>query len=71
MPQVAPWWDAAALNLQQCRATKSGCLFKEVCHRECYYETGADGTPRRKCVTDMQLLKMCPGRCVQGKKEFI
>ena len=63
MPEVAPWWDKAALNLQRCRA-KSDCVFKEVCHRECYYETGIDGTPRRKCVSEMQLLKLCPGRYV-------
>lgn len=62
-PDLAPWWGQIALNLQQCRASKPECVFKEVCHRECYYETGSDGTPRRKCVSEMQLLKLCPGRC--------
>lgn len=61
-PYVAPWSDKAALYLQQCRASKPDCVFKEVCHRECYYETRSDGIPRRKCVSEMQLLKLCPGR---------
>lgn len=59
MASVTPWWSH---RYELCRATKQECHYKEVCHRECFYEVGEDGTPRRKCVSNMQLLELCPGR---------
>ncbi|KAL0036154.1 hypothetical protein WJX79_006196 [Trebouxia sp. C0005] len=59
---VTPWWNSVSQQYELCRATKQKCHFKEVCHRECFYDVGEDGTSCKKCVSKVQLLKLCPGR---------
>lgn len=61
MSQVTPWWDCVPHKLQLCRAAKQECQFKEVCHRECWYESGKDGLPKKTCNTKCELLKRCAG----------
>lgn len=61
MGSTRPWWDTLPQQYQHCRAARQECQFKEVCHRECRYEVSKDGTDCKKCVTKMQLLRLCPG----------
>lgn len=61
MSQVTPWWDSLPHKLELCRAAKQQCQHKEICHRECHYEAGADGFPRKKCNTKCELLERCAG----------
>ncbi|DBB06332.1 TPA: hypothetical protein ACH3X1_011901 [Trebouxia sp. C0004] len=62
MASATPWWNSLSQQYELCRATKQKCHFKEVCHRECFYDVGKDGTSCKKCVSKVQLLKLCPGR---------
>lgn len=61
MGSVTPWWNSVSQQYELCRATKQNCHFKEVCHRECFYDVADDGTSCKKCVSKVQLLKRCPG----------
>ena len=62
MGSIKPWWNTLPQQYQHCRAARQECQFKEVHHRECRYEVSKDGTSCKKCVSKMQVLKLCPGR---------